>query len=87
MVEKLISEFVTRMTINDIKNFAQENGITLKNNEAELIFKYIKSDWRTLIYGNPRPILDEIKVKMNIDTYNKAEKLYIYFKEKYKNYL
>lgn len=87
MIERLISEYVSKMTLNDVKNFAKENGITLKNNEAELIFKYIKSDWHTLVYGNPRAILDEIKSKMALDTYNKALELYVHFKEKYKNYL
>ena len=87
MIEKLIGEYVNRMTLNDVKNFAKENSINLKNKEAELIFQYIKNDWHTLVYGNPRPILDEIKNKMDLDTYHKAEKLYIHFKEKYQNYL
>lgn len=87
MIEKLLSEYVKRMNINDIKNFANENGITLKNNEAKIIFDYIKSDWHTLVYGNPRPILEQIKAKMDLDTYHKAEELYIHFKNKYQNYL
>ncbi len=87
MMERLIGEYVSRMSLNDIKNFAKENGISLKNDEATLIFNYIKNDWHTLVYGNARSILDEVKSKLDYNSYLKIENLYIYFKNKYQNYL
>ncbi|MEG0026268.1 MAG: DUF2624 family protein [Bacilli bacterium] len=87
MILRLITEYVNKITLNDVYNFANQNGIFLKNIEAELIFNYIKNDWYTLIYGNPQMIFNDIKNKIDYETYTKVEQLYFYFKEKYKNYL
>lgn len=87
MVEKLINEYVNRMTLNDVNAFAVKNGIVLKDDELNLIFKTIKENWHTLVYGNARSILDDIKSKVDSLTYQKIENLYVYFKDKFKNYL
>lgn len=87
MVEKLISEYVSRMTKNDVNNFAHKNGIILNNYELSLIFNNIKENWHTIVYGNARGILDDVKSKVEPLTYQKIENLYIYFKDKFKSYL
>lgn len=87
MNEFLIKNYISKLTLNDINTFARKNGIELKEEELKLIEKYIRNDWRTIIYGNPRPILNELKEKLNQIEYQKIENLYIEFKEKYKNYL
>ena len=63
-------------------NYAEKQGITLDKDEAKLIYDYIKNDYRTIIYGNPKDILNEIKFKVKPLTYNKIENLYILFKDK-----
>lgn len=87
MVEKLISEYVSRMTKDDVISFAQKNGIILNNSELNLIFSNIKENWHTIVYGNARGILDDIKTKVEPLTYQKIENLYVYFKDKFKSYL
>ena len=87
MIEKLIQQYINRMTDQDIDTFAKSYGITLKEEEIKLIYEYIKKDWRTIVYGNPRPILDELKKKLEPVVYNKMETLYIEFKQKYEHYL
>ena len=82
MYDFLIKEFISRMTFKDINNFAEKEGITLEKNETELIYNYIKKDYLTLLHGNPRSILDEIKDKVRPNVYNKIEQLYIQFKNK-----
>lgn len=42
----------------------------------------LKKDYKTIIYGNPKDILNEIKFKVKPLTYNKIENLYIKFKDK-----
>ena len=42
MKEKLINEYVNRMTIADVNNFAIKNGIILKEDEVNLIYNHIK---------------------------------------------
>lgn len=87
MIEKLIGQYVNKLTLTEIKEFAKNNGIIINNDVAKIIYKYIKSDWHTIVYGNARPILDEIKKQIDLDTYLKIETLYIDFKQKYQSYL
>ena len=83
MKEKLISEYVNRMNTNDVLKFALQNGITLSDDEVNIIFNYIKSDWHTIAFGNPRSILDDLKTKLNNTSYQKIEALYVDFKNRY----
>ena len=87
MQEFLIKNYISRLTLKDIDEFAKKHGIELNEKELKLIEQHIRKDWRTIIYGNPRPILDNLKTKLKNNEYQKIENLYIEFKNKYKNYL
>lgn len=87
MFHKLIEQYINRLTENDVIMFANKNGIELNNDELKLIYNHIKSNWKTIIYGNPKPILEDVKNKVDKLTYEKIENLYARFHEKYKNYL
>lgn len=76
----LISEYVKRLKKEDIANFALKQGVTLDKDELDLIYNHVKNDYKTFIYGNPRPILDDVKTKVKPLTYNKIETLYQQFK-------
>ena len=73
------------MTIQDVNNFAIKNGIELNDNELNIIYNYVKKEWRTIVFGNPRNILDDLKAKLNTNTYAKIEALYLFFKDRYSN--
>ena len=60
----LISEYVNRMQKQDVNNFAIKQGITLDNEELDIIYNYIKNNYKTLIYGNPKVIIEEIKYQV-----------------------
>lgn len=83
MKERLINEYVSRMTLDDVNSFALKNGIILKDSEIKLIYDHIKNNWRTIVFGNPRGILDDLKEKLDSTSYQKVESLYIYFKNRY----
>jgi len=78
----LISEYIKRLKKEDIIKFSTSQGIILDNQELDTIYTYIKKYYKTFIYGNPRPILDELKTKVKPLTYNKIENLYGQFKDK-----
>ena len=86
-MDKLIKEYVDKLTINDINKFAVSNNIFLDNDELNLIYKYIKNDWKAIINGNYKGILNDLKSKLNINKYNKIEQLFYKFKSKYQNLL
>ena len=73
----LISEYVNRLKKSDITYYAEKQGISLDKEEIELIYNYIKKDYKTIIYGNPKDILNEIKFKVKPLTYSKIENLYM----------
>lgn len=87
MNELLIKKFISKITIKDIETFSKKHKINLNENELKIIESHIKQNWHSIIYGNPKPIFDDIKEKINENNYLKIEKLYIEFKNKYKNYL
>ena len=83
MKNVLIQEYIGRMTLTDVNNFALNNGIVLKEDELSLVYNHIIKNWRTVIYGNPRPILDDLKKNLDNVTYQKIETLYTQFKNRY----
>jgi len=87
MKDKLIEQYISRMNYDDIISFASKHGITLNDKEVALIYKHVKEDWRTIIYGNPKPILENLKTNIEELTYNKIEDLYYFFRDKYQYYL
>lgn len=78
----LITEYVNRMTKEDINRFSLKQGIILDNEELDIVYNYIKDNYKTILYGNPKDILLEIKEKVKPLTYNKIENLYMKFKDK-----
>lgn len=83
MKERLIEQYVSRMTINDVSNFAVKNGVNLNQDEVEMLYNKIVNNWKTIVFGNPRCLLDELKEKLDLQTYQKIENLYIFFKNRY----
>lgn len=87
MISKLIGNYVNKMTISDVKNFALSNNINLNNTELDIVYNTIKKNWYTLIYGDYTNIFNNIKDKFDTDTYKKIEELFFYFKNKYQKFL
>lgn len=87
MVEKLIARYVSKLQKQDVINFALKNSISLTENEIDLIYLNIKSNWHELIFGDYKTILEKYKDQINQNTYQKIEEFIILYKDKYQNYL
>lgn len=87
LIEKLIKRYVDKITINDVYDFALKENIKLNDNEAKIIYSYIKNNWKEIIFDDYKPILEKAKPNLNSETYLKIEELIIKFKNKYKSYL
>ncbi len=85
MYDYLIKKYIERLTIDDISKYAKKQGVVLDKKETEVIYNYIKKDWRTFYYGNPRAQLNEMKELLSPETYKKIENLYIETKNKINN--
>lgn len=78
----LIEEYISRIKKEDIYRFALKQGITLDYDEIEIIYNYIKKDYKKIIYGNSEDILLDAKKQMKPNTYKKMEEFYFKFKNK-----
>lgn len=87
MIKKLIKKYIDNLTIQDVYDFAHSNQIILTEEEANLIYHYIKKDWEELIFKDHTPILMKAKSNLTDTTYKKVEELIILYKDKYKHYL
>lgn len=87
MFSKLILKYINNLTKNDIMLLASSNNIKLNNDEVDIIYNYIKKDYKILLYGNSEPIFNDLKNKINYDSYEKIKYFFNFYKKKYKNYL
>lgn len=78
----LLEQYVKRLKKEDIYNFALKEGVTLEEYELDIIFNHVKKDYKTVIYGNSRSVLEEIKTEVKPLTYSKIENLYERFKNR-----
>ena len=77
-----IEDYVKRLNIGDVEKFALKQGIILDKDELTIVYDYIRREYKTFIYGNPRDILMDIKGRVKPLTYTKIENLYMKFKDK-----
>ena len=84
MQEYLISEYIKKLSIDDIYNFANKKGINISNSDALILYTYAKKYYRELINGDLN-IIKELKDKLSPNTFKEAYKLYLEYKIKYLN--
>ena len=87
MKELIIKQYIDKLTKKDIYDYGIKNDIILDTNSLNIIYDYIKKDWQIILFGDITPIVNNLKSKINNDTFSKIEKLYLKTKEKYKYYL
>ena len=82
MNKQLILNYINKIKKEDINSFSLKQGISLTDNELNIIYDYLKNDSIRLL-NNPLNVINEIKEKVNNNVYNKIIELY----EKYKLFL
>lgn len=82
MYEKIIESYVNKLTINDIYTFANYKNISITNNEANIIYNYIKKYWMIFYKENPTKLFNELKTQLSSNTYDNLIQLYIEYKNK-----
>lgn len=84
MYEVLIKEYLKRLSLKDINDFASKNNITLKNGEDKIIYDFIKNNWMEVYKGDVNKAFNSLKKEVSEDTYNAIMNLYNEFKDKIK---
>lgn len=84
MYEVIIKEYLKRLSLKDINDFANKNNISLKDNEAKIIYDFIMKYWMEVYKGDSNKVFIKLKEKVSENTYNNIIKLYTEFKDKIK---
>lgn len=87
MIQNLIKEHISKLTVSDVKKFAIENNVFLTNDELNNVYDIIKSNWYELIYGDSNSIFENNRSKVSAESYKKAKELFDFFKKKYQRFL
>ncbi len=82
-MEYLIKEYIKKLTLDDIKIFANKKGLSITDNEALIIYTYAKNNYEEFLNGNDDKLIKELKDKLSSNTFKEAYKLYLEYKIKY----
>ena len=82
MYYNLIKNYILKMSENDIKVYAFNNGIDLNDKELKYIYNIIKDKWEILYYDKPNNIFDELKLNVRSNAYDDIVNLYNKYKKK-----
>lgn len=85
-MNNLLKQYVNKLTINNINDFAIKNNINLNKNELKFIHNLIINNYEQII-NDIEPFKNIIKQNLTDENYHKILKLYDDYKDKYKNYL
>ena len=79
----LLDKYIDKLTLNHINNYAKNQNIVLINNEDEILFDFIKKNYKILYESEyNEDIIKELKCKLSLNTYEKVNSLYKEAKEK-----
>ena len=82
MNQYIIKKYISKITKQNIIDYANTQNISLTNNEINIIYDYIKNKSNIFLEGQHEQILKELKQKLTPLTYNKIEQLYQQYKNK-----
>lgn len=85
-MNSLIKQYINKITINNINDFAVKNNIILNKKELGILYDITKNHYEEVLKDDSK-IKEYLKQTINTDNYNKIIDLYEIYKEKYLNYL
>ena len=73
MIERFIRKYVENLKMEDVKCFAEQNGVFLTDEEAHYLYHIIQTRWENVVFGSKEEVLKDAKLHLREDTYKKAE--------------
>lgn len=83
LYEIIIRDYINKLTEEDIIQYGKRKNINISDDDAKILFVYAKNYWKEFYKGNPSELINELKEKLNPETFNKLYKIYIDLKQKY----
>lgn len=82
MYDILIREYIKRLSLKDINDFAIKNNIPIKTGEDKIIYDFIKNKWKD-VYNSNNYNFSELRGKISDELLNNILILY----NKYKSFI
>lgn len=80
MNEYIISEYIKKLTTDDIINYGKKKNFNIPLSDAIILLSYAKKYYKDFLNNNEKDIIKELKNKLSSNTYKEAYKLYIEYK-------
>ena len=82
----LIKNYLSKLSIDNLKEFALKNNISLTESELKYLLTLAKENFDDILI-NENKYLNMIKNNINPSEFEKVKELFLYYKNKYKGYL
>ena len=85
-MKSLLKNYINLLTIDKLREFGLKNDINLTNQELKYLLNLVKNNYEDILKDDTK-YLKELKNNINPSEYIKIQKLYLYYKNRYKGYL
>ena len=85
-MKSLIKNYVNKLTIDNLKEFALKNNINLDNTELEYILNLVQKNIDDILINEDK-YLSLVQKNINSESFIKIKDLFLYYKNKYKIFL
>lgn len=86
-MNSLIKQYINKMNINTINDFAVKNNIFLDHKELEILYEVALKNADDILKGDDSSALDVLEKNLSADNYKKVVDLYNEYRLKFGRYL
>lgn len=83
----LVEKYIKNMTIDDVNNFALKKGTNLSNDELSFTYNFIKNNYQNILKNPSLLDLERYKDKFSKENFEKIQKIFQEYSQKYSHYL
>ncbi len=83
MYQKIVENYLSSLTLEDVMNFAHGYQYPLEEKEAKIIYNALKKDYQKLLEGDYQACFETLKKELSPTTYTAVTNLYFDAKKKY----
>ena len=77
----IIKAYIDKLTLSDIYEYAKKEGIILRDNDAKIIYDFIKNKWKDFL-DSPEEVLSVLSGRIEKEPFNKIQELYRKYKKR-----
>lgn len=85
-MKKLVKNYIDKLSITKLSEFALKNNIELSNNELDYLLNLVKDNFDDILVNEDK-YLNLVQKNINPNAFIKVKELFLYYKNKYKGYL